>query len=200
MSLPPPSFYDDLDGTLAEAWRLLARGVADRRSPFHHPVLATVGPDGAPEARTVILRGCEPAAKALRFHTDARSAKVAELAARPRASLHFYDPAAKIQLRIRGEATLHRDDAVADQAWAGSRLFSRQCYGIVPGPGQPIDAGGAFSLPETTEEETAGGRAHFTAVVVAVKSLEWLYLATGGHRRALFAFDGGGPPARWLAP
>ena len=38
-----PSFYNDLDGTLAESWRLIARGMADRRSPFHHPTLATLG-------------------------------------------------------------------------------------------------------------------------------------------------------------
>jgi pyridoxamine 5'-phosphate oxidase len=74
MSAPIPSFYDDLDGTLAEAWRLISRGVADRRSPFHHPVVATIGGDGAPQARTVILRACDPAAQRLRFHTDARSA------------------------------------------------------------------------------------------------------------------------------
>jgi hypothetical protein len=200
MSAPRPSFYDDLDGTLAEAWRLLARGVADRRSAFHHPVVATVGLDGTPRARTVILRGCDAVRRVMRFHTDARSQKIKEIASRPDAALHFYDPAAKIQLRLAGRAVAHRDDAVADAAWAGSRLFSRQCYGVAPGPGTPITAGGDFTLPDTSEEATAGGRAQFVAVTVHVDRLEWLYLAAAGHRRARFDWTGGALRAEWLSP
>ncbi len=200
MTAPIPSFYDDLHGTLAEAWRLISRGVADRRSPFHHPVLASIGSDGAPQARTVILRGCNPAERSLRFHTDARSAKAGEIVADGRVALHFYDPGAKIQLRAAGRGTLHRDDEVADAAWAGSRVFSRQCYGIAPGPGTAITAGASFTLPEVTEQETAAGRANFTAVVIEVASLEWLYLAAAGHRRARFAWTEGALTAQWLAP
>jgi pyridoxamine 5'-phosphate oxidase len=200
MSLSPPSFYDDLDETLAEAWRLIARGVADRRSPFHHPVVATTGLDGSPQARTVILRGCDVASRVLRFHTDARSEKAREIAADPRTAMHFYDPGAKIQLRLSGRATMHRTDAAADAAWAGSRVFSRQCYGIEPGPGVAIDAGAGFTLPESTEQATQPGRAHFTAVTLAVSQLEWLYLAAAGHRRARFGWADGTPQSAWLAP
>jgi pyridoxamine 5'-phosphate oxidase len=200
MSLPPPSFYDGLDETLAEAWRLIARGVADRRSPFHHPVAATLGLDGFPQARTVILRGCDAAGRTLRFHTDARSRKAEEIAADARAALHFYDPGAKIQVRVSGAAALHRDDAVADAAWAGSRVFSRQCYGIAPGPGTPVAAGGAFTLPDATDDATSTGRAHFAAVTVRIMRLEWLYLAAQGHRRARFTWSREGVTAEWLAP
>jgi pyridoxamine 5'-phosphate oxidase len=196
----PPSFYDDLDETLAEAWRLITRGVADRRSPFHHPVLATVGIAGAPQARTVILRGCDPAARVLRFHTDARSEKAAEIAAYPDVALQFYDPSAKIQIRLAGAAALHRDDAAADAAWAGSRLQSRQCYAVLPGPGTKIGAGGDFALPEASEAATASGRAHFTTVTIQIRSLEWLYLAIQGHRRARFAWSGQDVDQTWLAP
>jgi pyridoxamine 5'-phosphate oxidase len=196
-----PSFYDDLDGTLAESWRLIARGVADRRSPFHHPTVATIGQDGRPRARTVILRACEPSVRALRFHTDARSAKIEEIGRDGRAALHFYDPQAKIQIRVEGVASIHAADAVAEAAWAGSRVFSRQCYGVSPGPGAPIDSGGGFTLPETTDEATASGRAHFRAIVVRASSLEWLYLSHAGHRRAHFAWNGEGAwTARWLTP
>jgi pyridoxamine 5'-phosphate oxidase len=200
MSLPPPSFYDDLMETLAEAWRLIARGVADRRSPFHHPTVATVGLDGFPQARTVILRACDVPARRLRFHTDARSMKIAETTADPRAAIHFYDPGAKIQLRLAGELTPHRDGAIADEAWAGSRVFSRQCYSVMPGPGVPLAAGGDFTLPDVTDAATAGGRANFVAVTFDVQRLEWLYLAAAGHRRARFDFTGEAPAAVWLTP
>jgi pyridoxamine 5'-phosphate oxidase len=201
VSAPIPSYYDDLDASLAHAFGLLSRGVADRRSEFHHPVVATVGSDGRPRLRTVILRGFDMAKRELRFHTDRRAQKVAELAAEPRISLLGYDPAAKIQLRIEGRAVPHTDDAVADAAWEAAKFFSRQCYGIAPGPGTPLNAGADFALPETTEEGTAPGRAHFTAVVVTMDSLEWLYLAAQGHRRARFVWDGEGAfSSSWLAP
>jgi hypothetical protein len=193
------SFRDGLGETLAEAWRLMARGVADRRHGFHHPAVATVGLDGRPRVRTVILRGADAAARALRFHTDVRSAKVAELAREPRASLLFYDAGAKAQVRIEGRATVHADDAVADAAWAGSRPMSRACYGTMPAPGGAIPAGDAFVLPEPESPETAAGRANFRAVILVAESLEWLHLGHGGHRRALYDW-GGGPPARWLVP
>jgi pyridoxamine 5'-phosphate oxidase len=60
MSAPIPAFYDDIEATLAHALALLVRGVPDRRSPFHHPVVATIGTDGRPRLRTVVLRGFEP--------------------------------------------------------------------------------------------------------------------------------------------
>lgn len=193
-----PAFRDDLGATLSEAWRLLARGVADRRHGFHHPVLATSGIDGRPRARTVILRGVDAAARTLRFHTDARSEKVAEMAREERVALHFYDGGAKAQVRIEGSATIHADDAVADAAWAGSRPLSRACYGTEPAPGLAIAAAQAFTLPP--EGETDAGRANFRAVVVRAECLEWLWLAHGGHRRALFPFGTATAQAQWLVP
>jgi pyridoxamine 5'-phosphate oxidase len=200
MSEPVPSFYDDLGQTLAESWRLIARGVADRRSAFHHPTVATLGDDGRPRLRTVILRGCDVSSRVLRFHTDLRSEKVSEIRRDNRISLHFYDPGSKIQLRLEGTAEINTHNALADAAWAGSRVFSRQCYGIVPGPGTTIGNGQDFSLPETTDTATAAGRTNFCAVTVHVERLEWLYLASSGHRRALFRWDEGTFDARWLAP
>ncbi len=77
-----PAFYDDLAGCLAEAWRRLEEGAA-HQSGFHTPALATIGRDGAPRLRTVVLRGVDRAARSLRVHCDARSAKAAEIAADP---------------------------------------------------------------------------------------------------------------------
>ena len=183
--VPIPSFYDDLAETRAQAWALLARGVADRRSPFHAPTLATVGLDGRPRARVVILRACDSARAMLRFNTDRRTAKFAELAANPLVALTGYDTGAKIQIRIEGRASLHVDDAVADAAWASARPFSRICYGTAPAPGTLLEAAGDFSLP-SEDAEIAAGRENFSAVVIEVEALEWLFLAHAGHRRARF--------------
>ncbi|MDW8443320.1 MAG: hypothetical protein RML45_02665 [Acetobacteraceae bacterium] len=68
-----------MDPTLAalldDTWRGLVRAAADRRHPWRTPVLATVAADGAPNARTVVLRAVDPITRRLRLHTDRRSAE-----------------------------------------------------------------------------------------------------------------------------
>lgn len=184
-----------LEDCLAEAFRRLARGVADRHSPFHTPTLATIGTDGAPEARTLVLRGFAPAERELRLHTDARTAKTAALARDPRCQLHLYDPAAKLQLRLAGRASLHGEDALADAAWAGSRAASRMCYALGEAPGTPVPA------PPPAPRDAELGRPMFRVIRLRFDRLEWLELAVAGHRRARFDWTASArPDATWLAP
>ncbi|MBN8535334.1 MAG: pyridoxamine 5'-phosphate oxidase family protein [Rhizobiales bacterium] len=199
---PLPDWYDDLSGSLNAAWGAMTRGALDRRSAFHHPVIATIGPDGWPRQRVMILRAVDPEMRSLRFHTDIRSEKARDIAAEPRVSVLAYDPASKIQLRLNGQATLHHADHIADAAWQGSQRMSRACYGTMPGPGSVIGQGSAFSLPDTSDETALEtGRANFVAMLVRVERLEWLYLAYEGHRRAQFEWNADGKvSARWLAP
>jgi len=68
-----------------EAW-LEAALVAGMAEP-NAMVLATAGADGAPGARTVLLRGID--ARGFRFNTNYRSRKGRELDANPRATLVF---------------------------------------------------------------------------------------------------------------
>ena len=63
---------------------------------MHTPSVATLGLDGRPRIRTVVLRDFDEGAGTLRFHTDRRSEKVSELARDPRIGVHFYDEAAKV--------------------------------------------------------------------------------------------------------
>jgi pyridoxamine 5'-phosphate oxidase len=195
-----PSFADDLDGTLAEAFRLFARGVVDRRSAFHTPTLGTVGRGGGPRLRTVVLRAFDAGRRVLRFHTDARSAKAEEIEAGSGVALHVYDPGAKVQIRIEGRAALHAGDPIGDAAWSSSRRMSRACYAVTPAPGSALVEADGFILP-TTDEEMDAGRVNFLAVLVTIERLEWLWLAHDGHRRAEFAFGPGDSVSRrWLVP
>ena len=75
---PFPDHHNDLAATLKFAWASVGRGVQDRRSAFHTPVLATQSPDG-PQARVLVLRAADAQARILTFHTDTRSAKLSEL-------------------------------------------------------------------------------------------------------------------------
>lgn len=200
---PIPSHYDDLDGSLAEAFRLLARGAADRRSAMHTPCVASVGLDGGPQLRSMVLRGFEPALRRLRLHTDRRSGKVAEFARLPLAAFHAYDPGAKVQLRADCRVELLNTGPLADAAWSASTRAARVCYRIEPGPGTPIPSGGGYDWRAAADGagEAEAGRASFAIVLLTIDRLEWLFLHAAGHRRAEYRWDeAGGLAARWLAP
>lgn len=64
-------------------------------------VLSTVGLDGYPSARTVLLSAFD--GQRLHFHTDTRSRKAAELSAVPRASMTLVWPETARQLVVTGD-------------------------------------------------------------------------------------------------
>ena len=201
MSDKVPAFRDDLNAVRVHAFTLLTAAAANRRAPMHTPTVATLGLDGAPKCRTIVLRHFEPNDPSVRFHTDIRSSKYAELRNDPRIALHFYDADEKIQLRLEGSAELHCSDALADMAWHASQAMSRHCYATMPEPGSVISAGGAFTIP-TGVVLSDEGRQHFCAVRVIVSKMEWLWLGSDGHRRASFEWPSGGTISKseWLVP
>lgn len=200
MKTPIP---DDLDAIFDDAWTRLTRGVKDRRSAFHTPVVATLGSDGVRQ-RVMVLRAADRARRALRFHTDCRSAKVAHIGSGAVASVLGYDPGARIQLLLGGTLAL-ADPEATEAAWQMSALTSRRAYLAAPGPGTPIDEPGS-GLPEAlltrapTGEEAAAGRANFAALAFVVERVEWLELTASGNRRALFTHTEGRWSATWLIP
>ena len=102
----PPA--DPLD--LARSW-LPADADPDRPQV----VLSTVGEDGGPDARTVLLSAFD--ASGFAFHTSRGSRKVAQLAAVPRASMTVLWPGFTRQLVVRGDVVAEDADALA-RAWA----------------------------------------------------------------------------------
>ncbi len=194
----------DFDGIAETAWSLLAAGAGDRRHAMHTPVVASVDADGLPQARVMVLRAADAAAATLRFHTDARSPKVAELAGRP-VSVLAYDPAAAVQLRLSGIAAVLGDDPVADVAWAASTPFARRCYlaEAAPGTAAPEPTSGLSAAIEGRKpslDDLAPARPNFAVVVVTVTRIDWLHLAQGGHRRALLTRQDPGWQGQWRVP
>ena len=206
-SEPFPDHHNDLAGTLKFAWQMVGRGVHDRRSAFHTPVLATQSPSG-PQARVLVLRALDVPTRTLTFHTDTRSAKLLQLQADNRVALTFYDAPRKTQLRMNGTARLHAGDALSQQRFKSSRPSSLRCYtGAQPGavsesPTSGLPAALEWREPEWAELQAA--EANFAVLNVCVAQLEWLHLHTAGQRRALFAWaDGSADTAcamQWLNP
>jgi hypothetical protein len=194
---------DTLPDILAHAWSLLVRGGADRRSPVHTPVVCSVDEQGLPQARVMVLRNANPADATLRFHTDARSPKVAQLDGRPVAVL-AYHAAEQVQLRISGMARIGRSVTEVDQIWNQSTLFARRCYLAEQAPGTSLPGPGS-GLPawiegqQPTPEQIGPARANFAVLWVGVTVIDWLHLANSGHRRAVFRAQDGWA-GEWLAP
>jgi hypothetical protein len=190
-----PAHANDLAEVLAEAFRLFSRGVADRRSPFRTPTIATAGPDGAPSARTMVLRGFDPAARRVMLHTDRRAGKLVNLAHTPRVSVHVYDARAALQVRLSALAQVHVDDAVARAAWGAGVPAGRACYAISPAPGTEVPA------PPPAPSDTEAGFANFAVLALTFDVLDWLWLDHAGHRRARFAWAADRSlRAAWLVP
>lgn len=189
-----------LDELLEHAWSMLEEACTDRRKPIHLVQVATIGLDGRPKVRTVVLRAVDKPARLIRFHTDARSSKVSELVHTSFIELHAYDAQENVQIRMSGSANiLAAPDARALAAWKASRPISRKCYSMEPGPGTPIAVGSAFVFTEEDDEPDLTFD-HFRAVIVSLDTLEIVTLQHNANRRARFTFCNDEVESVWLAP
>ncbi len=173
---------------------MLVKAARSRHGGFHTPVVASVGPDGLPEVRTVVLRNAARDRAELTFHTDRRSPKIAQLKTQPRVQWLFYDAHARTQLRIDAFAEIFADGPVKEARWEASHPMSRECYRVALPPSTEVDR------PESIPEPLPDGHEHFSVVRTRVVSIDWLYLHHEGHRRARFDYGEAGIRASWLVP
>jgi len=195
----------DLPAIEADCWRRLLDAVANYKDPFHTAVVANVNEHGV-NLRTVVLRKTDPVKKELFFHADIRSGKWKELKGDNNMSWLFYNPEAKIQIRLAGKATLHYQDDVADQVWAETTMSSRKIYNGEKGPSSLSETPASGLSPQfedahPTPEESEAGRKNFGVVSASINWMEWLWLNSNGHRRASFHYsDQHDFKANWLIP
>ena len=86
-------------------------------------------------------------------------------------------------------------DALRAEAWAATGRLGRECYAVETAPSAPQPGPAA---PFAAEADPAV----FLPIVLTVTALDWLYLASDGHRRAAFTYDSTGrlTEATWLVP
>lgn len=184
---------DSLETIHRACWQGLDRAAQDRAHPWRLMALATVAGHGADqppsaELRHVVLREAEPDSATLRFFTDARSPKVAELQAQPAASMLVWDEAQGWQLRLRVRLSIETSGLGVSSRWARLKMSPAAHDYLSPlPPGTPV----AHPLPER------GTREHFAVVSAQVQEIDWLELHAEGHRRARFDATGRG---QWLTP
>ena len=178
-----------VDASAAWAWLAgqLTAATGSARHGFHLMTVATVGTDGQPDARTVVLRHVDPARRLIRFHSDIRSPKVRAIQRDPRVALHWYDPVIRVQVRIDARATVHHGDEIAAAAWSAAAPMSRACYTAFVAPGDPLDAFPAGPAAPATGDDA--GLAHFTIVSCRFDSVDLLVLHAAGHQRVRLHLD-----------
>jgi general stress protein 26 len=171
-------------------WAELGRASKDRHHAWRYPVLATVGSDGAANARTVVLRSVDVARQMLFIHTDARSPKATELGEKPHALFVFWSARLKWQLRVRVAVVIDTDGPKVEALWQQVKQSAAAAdYLGRTAPGSPCPDAHIGAA-------AADGRSHFALISASVLEMDWLELGRSGHRRARVLAD----TWQWLTP
>ena len=197
-----PAYYENFSEIEKKIWLLLDDAVTNRTSPFRIPVFIC-GNKNDFDGRIVVLRKSDQSNKLLQFHSDIRSDKVKKLKENNNASMLFYDKEEKIQVRLKVECTVNHDNDITRQSWLKTGHMSRKCYLVDNGPGTESNNPTSGLKPELdnfefTMEQSEVGYKNFTVIQCKIKSIEWLYLAAKGHRRARFDLEN--DKDYWLIP
>ncbi|OYX13515.1 MAG: pyridoxamine 5'-phosphate oxidase [Rhizobiales bacterium 32-66-8] len=111
--------------------------------------LATVSPDGLPDARMVLLKGLDD--QGFVFFTNTESAKGTELAATPKAALVFHWKSLRRQVRVRGP--VEQVSAQEADAYFATRPRLSQIGAWASRQSRPLE--GRFALETAVASTTA---------------------------------------------
>jgi len=197
-----PAYYEDFKEIKKKIWFMLSDAVTNRSSRFRLPVFVC-GDQNDFDGRIVVLRKSDQANNLLQFHSDIRSDKIPKLKNNKIASMLFYDKEEKIQVRIKVECSINHNNKITKESWSKTGHISRKCYLVDNGPGTESTNPTSGLKPELdnfdfTMEQSEEGYKNFSVIQCKIKSIEWLYLASKGHRRARFELDNN--KEYWLVP
>ena len=197
-----PAYYEDFKEIKKKIWSMLDDAVTNRSSTFRIPVFIC-GDQKDFDGRIVVLRKSDQINNLLQFHSDIRSEKIPKLKSNKNASMLFYDKEEKIQVRLKVECIVNHNNEITKESWSKTGHMSRKCYLIDNGPGTESPNPTSGLKPELdnfefTMEQSEEGYKNFTVIQCKIKTIEWLYLAAKGHRRARFELDNN--KEYWLVP
>ena len=197
-----PAYYEDFKEIKKKIWLMLDDAVTNRGSQFRIPTFIC-GDQSSFDGRIVVLRKSDQSNNLLQFHSDIRSDKITKLKSNKNASMLFYDKEEKIQVRLKVECNINHNNETTKESWSKTGHISRKCYLVENGPGTESPKPTSGLKPELdnfefTMEQSEEGYKNFTVIQCKIKSIEWLYLAAKGHRRARFEIDNN--KEYWLIP
>ena len=197
-----PAYYEDFSEIIKKIWLMLDDAITNRSSQFRTPTFIC-GDQLDFDGRIVVLRKSDQKNNLLQFHSDIRSDKIEKLKKNPNAAMLFYDKEEKIQVRLKVECVVNHNNNVTKESWSKTQHISRKCYLVDNGPGTESDFPTSGLKPELdnfdyTKEQSEEGYKNFTVIQCKIKSIEWLYLAAKGHRRAKINLENN--KDTWLVP
>ena len=197
-----PAYYENFDEIKKKIWLMLNDAVTNRASQFRIPTFIC-GDQSDFDGRIVVLRKSNQKDNIVQFHSDIRSDKIEKLKRNPKAAMLFYDKEEKIQVRLKVECLVNHNNEITKESWSKTQHISRKCYLVDNGPGSESKTPTSGLKPELdnfefTMEQSEEGYKNFTVIKCKIKSIEWLYLAAKGHRRARFDLENN--RNTWLVP
>ena len=197
------SYYENIQEIEKKIWSLLLDAVTNRDSSFRIPIFIC-GFQSDFDGRIVVLRKVDEANQLIQFHSDIRSNKIEKIKNNNNAAMLFYDKEEKIQARVKVDCVINHNNDITKESWSKTQHISRKCYLVDNGPGTISDTPTSGLKPELdnfefTKEQGEEGYKNFTVIQCRVKSIEWLYLAAKGHRRAFLDYSNA-KKYTWLVP
>ena len=84
------------------------------------------------------------------------------------------------------------------EIWDKMNISSKACYRLLKNPGKEIDNYNESNYPPS--DNPMKGRKNFSIIIIKINKIEWLYLSSAGHRRAIFNYNNSKLESKWLAP
>ena len=156
--------------------------------------LATVGPDGLPNVRMVLLKGFDE--RGFVFYTNENSQKGQELAANPQAAVVFHWKSLQRQVRLRGGVTIV-SEADAD-AYFATRSRDSQLGAWASDQSRPLESRQMFELRYKEVKQRFDGQPiprppHWGGYRLVPRNIEyWTDRPHRLHERRLFTRVAGG--------
>ena len=197
-----PAYYENFVEIKKKIWLMLDDAVTNRASPFRIPVFIC-GDQSDFDGRIVVLRKSDQSNNVVQYHSDIRSDKISKLKNNKNAAMLFYDKEEKIQVRLKVECVINHNNKITKESWLKTGHMSRKCYLVESGPGTETSSPTSGLKSELDNfkfsmEQSEEGYKNFTVIQCEIKSMEWLYLAAKGHRRAKFDLETN--KDTWLIP
>jgi pyridoxamine 5'-phosphate oxidase len=143
-------------------------------------------------AYTVVLREASADDYTLLFFTDYRSPKVAQIAQSNYLTVLTYLEDEKLQLILKGRATTHYQNRIAQLYWKEEGYRGRRSYLAQPAPSTVVSGpsdGLSYLEGQKFEDKDNTGYENFAVIEIQIDYTEYLQLNHDGNRRAKFRLN-----------
>lgn len=159
-------------------WLALQRATQDRHHGWRMPVFASMGLDGVPQARTLVLRHIDPALWQLTSTPTAAATRCWSSKKSPQGSAVFWRKRLGWQLRLQAGVAVRTQGPEVAAAWCRVKQSpSAGDYLSLAAPGSALQP--EADPPGSSEHH------HLALLLLQVTSMAWLAFAPSGHRRAV---------------